>query len=184
MQERFLTNDGTAEFLDTFLTDLVDQWEANHTSGSGNGSKSKGFLGGGGMLGTGIGGLRGIKCAALVIINASKSSIMILGSKLRKGENFVMFGDTRTFNDQYPQDTITPGSIACVFIAGTIPVLIESSEAMLSLQTSAFNVTFGRKKENFKFESTSTGQFQCIFLEKSFQDERGSSWGKHILLVT
>jgi len=160
--------------LDRQLNYLVRQWEANHGPGSGNSRRGSGMFGGGGMLGTGIGGMRSVRCAALLILNESASVIKIVGMKVIVGERLCIFGDG-SYSDG--SNLIAPHSAVVLFVCGSMPKLVETSDAAAEIQTTAFTVTFGRKKEILNFEG-SPG-FEASFLERDF----GSSYGKHFLLV-
>ena len=180
MKERFRTGAHSPEFYDKFMSELVNQWRANHAGGSGNAKQSSGLFGGGGIMGSGIGGIRPIKCSALLIINESSSPIMILGKDLHYGETYHIFG--KRGDDSNSNITIPPMTSMCVFICGSIPKTLESSEAQFTLRTSAFDVTFGRKKKYLSL--LSSGSFKVEFVDKEYTADKGSDFGKIILLVT
>ena len=86
-------------------------------------------------------------------------------------------GDVSNSNTTIPSMTSM-----CVFICGSIPKTLESSEAQFTLRTSAFDVTFGRKKKYLSL--LSSGSFKVEFLDKEYTADKGSDFGKIILLVT
>jgi hypothetical protein len=173
-KESFRRTDLSPYDLDRQMSYLIHQWEVNHSPGSGNSKPGSGLFGGGGMLGSGMGVFRSVRCAGLMILNESKSTIKIISLKLITGERLCVFGDGSYLDGS---NSIPPHSAVIIFVCGSIPKLIETSDASAFIQTTAFNVSFGRKQEATKFESSSG--FDSRFLEKSF----GGSWGKFILMI-
>lgn len=174
IKDSFKHTDLSPGDLDRQINYLVRQWEANHGPGSGNIKRGSGVFGSDGMFGTAIGGIRTVRCAGLLILNESTSTIKILAMNLIIGERLCIFGDG-SYSDG--SNTIAPHSAVILFICGSRPKLVETSDAAAEIQTTAFKVTFGRKKEVLKFEG-SPG-FEASFLVKDY----GASWGKHILLI-
>ena len=123
-----------------------------YSGGSGNSKESSGLFGGGGIMGTGIGGIRHIKCSALLVINESSSSIMILAKNLHYVRRWLIHAYIHTYIHTYTHlerlipisistqgesyhifgksendnhVSIAPMTAVVVFVCGSIPKTLE-----------------------------------------------------------
>lgn len=141
----------TWRLIDELLWSMVFLWDSNHT------------------------GLNAKRCCCALILNESTCAVQIQRSDLRKGHALAVFGSD---NFESETKTILPTGCAVVFAYADSPNLYESGNVLLSIDSTAFEVTLATHK-NRSMAKNKQG-FEVSFIEKSSSEW----WSKYVLLVT